>query len=408
MVLFLDLVDKLRDFVYIKSVEPPLESGGSSVRVTQIHFNHDGHCTNHALNISGDPGSFLEPPEWRADNPPSPAAYAKGAIRGDITIKVAFTEGPSEDFRQISAKAASEARAFCSDEGWSKSNGFEARDILNDVAEKTVHFDSNGMSGLEEFRLPCHSIPTVPIGRYVQYWQWRYCSPSGEWRDIEVTCHPLYVTMAVPTEPWGQTVTLDPIRDLKLPWVGALDVACTWSRGARTTEEAAALITEALNSSPQLFYTSSSSFEFDDKFLLSCFIDQLSSGRPFGVNCSDCAQAVSTLANLLGCDLCQGKFETVDTNRVLKIGQADIDSNWRCTSFSEHEVAWLHNVGPDSLVYDACLKVDINSDDRFKRPLAKLPAGMPFSLCGPDGYRRRLFRNDSFVIDPASLRREIR
>lgn len=384
------------------------------MRVEEIRFNNYLHCGNFdAINTEQDLLRFRPPGDERAAGKTQlSAVYAKSASNNEITIKVSFSGGPSDQRRRIGAIVPRLEEGLCDAPiGDSHVHSSEPMDVLGSVCERDVAFDCNGLSAPQEFRLPVHHLRGVGVGRYLQHWRWRFKDQSNVWNDFDETYHTIYVTMGVPTLPWSQQITGDDSENLRLPWINAMGVACRWARGATTEEEVAAMITQAVNAHPRLVYDSDPKFLFGDKFLLSCFIDQIEGNRAFRVNCEDCASVVVTLANLLGCDLSEGKIGAAGdfyTNRVLTIGQQDSASNWITTKFKYHEVAWLHDIGLDKYVYDACLRVDMNYDDASKDPLPKLPVAMRFSPCAIGGYAKALIRIDElFHLAKKSLRREL-
>jgi len=108
------------------------------------------------------------------------------------------------------------------------------------------------------------------------------------------------------------------------------------------------------------------------------------------VNCTDSANTVSTLANLLGCDLWQSRMGySFDLNSMIAIGY----TTWAVPfngSFSYHEVAWKGACTVAENVFDGCLKVDGDADPTSAPRTPLLPVNMLFGDCTAMTYRLRL------------------
>lgn len=206
---------------------------------------------------------------------------------------------------------------------------------------------------------------------------------------IGSTSHNMFVTLAVPTDPWSADKT----------WVAALEVACGWASGATTLDEAAARITEKYNASGRVAYDTVSGaphYTANDHrtFNLSEMLDRLTGGIGLGgkVNCMDSAMTVSTLANVLGCDLWQARMagpNGFELNPIQAIGY----STWEVPfegGFSYHEVAWKGGCSINDRLFDGCLKVD-GDDEPWTAPHHPLlPVNMRFGDCVTMEYRKRL------------------
>jgi hypothetical protein len=108
------------------------------------------------------------------------------------------------------------------------------------------------------------------------------------------------------------------------------------------------------------------------------------------MNCTDSADTVSTLANLVGCDLWQSRMESgFRLNEVIAIGY----STWAVPfgfGFNYHEVAWKGACTENDNLFDGCLKVDGDADPANPPHTALLPTNMLFGDCTTLNYRLRL------------------
>jgi hypothetical protein len=77
-------------------------------------------------------------------------------------------------------------------------------------------------------------------------------------------------------------------------------------------------------------------------YYLSSYLTQLNSGSPFQLNCTDCADAVTTFSNLLGCDLWEGRFFNMVTRKFLTLnGNPAVEADWVSWTWNYHEICWL-------------------------------------------------------------------
>jgi len=206
------------------------------------------------------------------------------------------------------------------------------------------------------------------IGRFEFALDWTARGSDGLPRPIGSTQHTVYTLLDRPVAPW----------DVETPWIAALDLACEWAAGAMTKDAVAEAITRGLNSHPLLRYHGATTFDWS-VYLLSNFLWLLDRGGVFHLNCTDCANAVVTLANLLGCNLYEGRVFDLTTRRFLKLaGNAGVDADWVSYEWNYHEIAWLEGVGPKSCVYDSCLHVDADVNDEDLLRVPRLPVRMPF------------------------------
>lgn len=200
--------------------------------------------------------------------------------------------------------------------------------------------------------------------------------------SIGSASHRLYLVLAKPTEPW---VT-------ETPWVEALNRACGWAAGATDVDEAAKRITERYYNCGVLQYQGYTMYG-SSTYMFSEMLDRLNGGYGLGinVNCTDSANTVSTLANVLGCDLWQSKMGwSFDLNPILAIGFPPPNPwpNW--PSFNYHEIAWKGACLENDRLFDGCLMVDGDNDPTSAPHSWLLPTNVLFGDCSTMNYRLRL------------------
>lgn len=203
---------------------------------------------------------------------------------------------------------------------------------------------------------------------------------------IGAASHRLYLVVATPTQPW---VT-------ETPWVEALNLACGWAAGATDIDAAARRVTQRYYNCGVLQYdvAGGGGTRYGlGTYMLSEMIERLNGGPGLGanVNCTDSANTVSTLANVLGCDLWQSRMGYhFDLNPILAIGFPPPNPwpNW--PGFNYHEVAWKGGCTENDNVFDGCLMVDGDSDPTQAPHTWVLPTDMLFGDCVTMNYRLRL------------------
>jgi hypothetical protein len=127
------------------------------------------------------------------------------------------------------------------------------------------------------------------------------------------------------------------------------------------------------------------------------------------VNCDDCAAAVSTFANVLGCDLAQAWLGddsfSYTLNPVLIIGSGS--DGWTSMAFNHHAVAWTGACDVDDYVFDACLMVDgdVTPGSNSNHHTELLPANLRFGRVGQKHYQWRLVLDDQEHIAGSAPKR---
>jgi hypothetical protein len=260
-------------------------------------------------------------------------------------------------------------------------------------------------------------------------WTWKYqLSTATAWTDLLSTQHRIYTLLNDPTAPWAFLRV--GVTNPYYPWTEALDLACTWARGATASIQAARMITSAINTLSGFSYeaaTGGGVYTAPNPFGISFFnltgFLRFANGvtpNPGGVvNCCDCATIVTTFANVIGCDLTEtllapARGSTLTSFTCNKIITLNSTAGWAypfppANAFSYHEVAVPNPMLP-SVIFDACLKVDSGDNPwDWTNPTvthtAVLPAGMDFDMTTPptafpiatpftdQTYRERLAQN---------------
>src|SRR5260370_42544674 len=128
------------------------------MQLEEVYFNHDPAPAAHdAMTIcrSGG-GATIVAPEWQRGLPSQPAAYARDAIAGAVTIKARFSGGPQNGTRKIRAidpfapQQGSGCQGCLSWIGAILTRAISGN-ILGDVGEQDVAFDGSGNSSVQTF-----------------------------------------------------------------------------------------------------------------------------------------------------------------------------------------------------------------------------------------------------------------
>jgi len=358
------------------------------MQLEEVHFNHDPNSANHdALTICRNAASgAIVAPEWKR-NPVKrePAAYARDAISGTVTIKARFSGGPANATRKIRAIDANEPAQPSGCSGfiaWLIQKFINALvGTIGEVAAKDVAFNGAGNSALETFTLNSPFLtPSGFVSKRNTVWRWQYLQ-GGSWTDFDTSDHTIYVVLDVPRAPWVQSGDVT-----QLPWATALDQACAWAVGKKTKDDVAEAITLGVNRVPNVTYTPMTMFGAGD-YQLASYLTHLGGGA-FVMNCTDCADAVTTLANLLGCSLAEGRFTNLHTKPFLTLsGDPSDPAAWVTFNWGYHEICWFNDYSSNT-IWDGCLQLDMSNNPAVH--VAKLPAKMTFDAGSPDDYKPRL------------------
>jgi hypothetical protein len=376
------------------------------VTLEAIKFNHNPNsATTDAFNIRKNETEPVIIPEWRRGisvNPEdSPAAYARDAISGCITIKAKFScTDPNVSNIKVRAIDAQRGNA----------------NILGKVQPTRVTL-INGESGFVSLTLPSRRFARARVGVYDIVWHWQFSYNSSDWICFATTKHRIFMVLALPTLPW-QPDSPD-ISNTQQPWTDVLHFACRWAGSATSTPQAATLITQqvsGLGVTEQLVHydnpqSGATGFTLDDPPTFDCtdflrLIRRQSNQHGSGVNCDDCAAFVATFANILGCSVAEAQMDhNFPLNPHLRIGATGLETD----EFSYHTVAWAGACGEDDEVFDACVQLD--SDDRPSQEPHPLfvPANVRFGRRNERLYRFRLTSDQDRCnpVQGSALRRRV-
>lgn len=399
----------------------------------QISFNHDAlDKAASALNLRLDYDDALIGPEWApgADGRPvtQPVAYAARAIdpaRLGIVARFGWS-GPPVDWIEVcalpEAMPAEAAALLAAAQAAAGVNpalaahylrlADEARPLLGRIDPHQIPIGADGESPPVFLPLADAALPGSAVGIREVVWHWQYRSAAEPaWTPFQTSAHRIHVTLWPPGLPWLQAPA--EVWNTALPWARALDMACAFAAGARSRAEIAMAVCAAIHAQgagvieygcpvgAREMYANTPLYQFD----LTAFLERLSGGIGNGpyVNCTDCACAVSTLANLLGADLAQGRMGAYVPAFLTRDTQVIGSRQWSSPcglglGFMFHEVAWTGACGEADSVYDASLMVDA---DLSPWPHARVPllaAGAIFGAVWQPWYRAMLARPDFLVI----------
>ncbi len=245
-------------------------------------------------------------------------------------------------------------------------------------------FNPSGLSNPIEFELMWPLPWSVERADVSIDWYARRTPGPAKVASIGSAIHRFYIILGRPTAPWTN----------ETPWVGALDLACGWAAGASNVDDAAGLITQRYNGTGVVTYdtVSGATMYGYTTFNLTEMLERLNGGVGLGekVNCTDSANTVSTLANVIGCDLWQSRMESsFALNPVIAIGY----NVWEIPfgfGFSYHEVPWKGACTQNENVFDGCLKLDADGDPTQPPHTPLLPTNVLFGDCAAFNYRKRL------------------
>ena len=340
---------------------PPVTPPPAPFTVETVQF-YDDRGT--AIPLALDATTPVSTPEWVAGARSHPAAFEMGTL---VQLWVTLRRGPG--YTPGASYALGAIGTF----------GGVRRATVTPV------FDAAGMSA------PIAMQFMYPLPRSVQAWSvtldWYARNTPGAAIPVAVgtTWHRIFALLRRPVaEPW---VT-------RRPWVSALERACAWAAGAEDEIAAAGAITQAYNACGAISYDTISGATMYGfaTFQFTQMLERLGGGTGLGgkVNCTDSANTVSTLANILGCELWQARMGNFfDLNPLIAIGTGV----WAVPfngGFSYHEVAWTNGATENDPIYDGCLQVDGDPDPDNPPHTPLLPMNMVFGDCGSLTYRRRL------------------
>jgi len=274
------------------------------------------------------------------------------------------------------------------------------KNLLGEVQERNVVFDADGETEFEPFELDKHWLLQRGVGIHQVHWRWQYrLTASGSWVDFADSKHRIYTVLEVPTSPWQQVYQGG--SNEQLPWTDVLEHACEWAARTNQVDQAAAQVTRALNrlGPSNLEYSGTGHWFISPKhnfFECSQFLPKLkpqpAGSSPQPVDCSDMATAVTTFANVLGCDLAESQMnswsspEQFHTNPIHPIGRPGFTT----TLWTYHEVAWKGSGSAGDHLFDGSLLLNGHSNPA-NAPYSDLEAvNMLFGNPGSGDYRDKL------------------
>jgi hypothetical protein len=405
-----------------------------SVLLTGLSFNH-GAAGSPTIALRRNRTQPLSSPEWRPESQGAGVAcYALDRLAGSsITVRAHLAATGTDAGANIEVRAVPYAAPLVPFARWPSSiaaaltwpspgsaaywlalydvlarAGTDAPAVseFGEIAPHAVTLPPAGPA-VHDFSVSSSDLSAHGVNAHVVRWRWQFRRQATDmWGDFAFTQFTIYTVLTTPTLPWVQAPASP--ANTQLPWLDVLAVACRWAAGAITVDAAAARITEAVNG---LGRTGILAYDceggdltsigtphytllpgvFDCSEFLERVLGGLGNGR--SVNCSDCASAVSTFANILGCDLSQSRmFGPVPfpLNPTRSIGSPSWLSACTVGVFSMHEVAWTGDCGQDDHVYDACLEIDGDTDPTRAPHSAQLPINLRFGAPGEGLYRDRL------------------
>ena len=267
-----------------------------ALSVTGIKFNHDVYgCETDAAGLRRDgtpDGAFrLDDGEWCGRGATNyPACYVGGA-RPQVWARFAVKPVDVGSVR-LGAEAAAA--------------GFP----LGGIPTHAVSFSGGDSDWVV---LPaCDGTNEVPRRVDVAESNWRWhvdgvgdCPLDAPFAFAETGPHRIYTTLAPPQHPWRRTSS-----DPQCAWEIALDRACSWAKGATTTNEMLAAVTS------NIFYNCGLKYDIKEgksacltksaSFGLTTYLSGCSGNT---VNCFDQAYAVYLFGNLLGADVYVKRLE---------------------------------------------------------------------------------------------------
>lgn len=330
----------------------------------------DGVIFDHAVGAAGDALSIRKNQATAATS--DIVAYALGpTAEQPLTIQAAFRiELPPGTTVMIRTRLAAGSSA-----------------ALGEVQAKAVAVpvSADGRTGPLLFDLTGAEMWAGGVDIHTVIWRWQFqLNGSGPWTDFARTAHTVYTILDMPNMPWGQPAVESSFP--AWPWADVLEWSCRWAKGSRSPTEAAAQIVHGiweLGERPQnpVAYSATAVYVTSATHVFRCMsFLKLLNGNPDRqalMNCTDCATAVVTFANILGCNLVQVSLDPpgarqLRLNPIRLIGlnppgpkpEPFGPEGGSPESFSYHEIAW-HS--PDQIVdghtghvFDATLQIDGN------------------------------------------------
>lgn len=338
---------------------PPLKAPDPPFEIHSIEFTFDGSAAIHLRDHLT--GTSVPSPEYVKGVRNEPASFVAGTLPH---VKVSFAKlgGFSGGAYSIGATG---------------SLGGIRRKIV------TPTFSGSGLSSPIDFEFMWPLAKAVAKPDVSLDWYTRAANVPAVPAAVGSEVHRLYAPLEHPVEPWTGEC-----------WIAAFELACAWAAGATTLDDSAGLITQRYNGSGMVSYDTvqGATAYGSSTFSLSEMLERLMGGPGLGekVNCRDSADTVTTLSNLLGCELWESQMASgFYMNPIIAIGY----NTWAAPfwgGFGWHEVAWKGGATANDNLFDGCLKVDGDADPTTAPHTPLLPINMLFGDCTAIKYRLRL------------------
>lgn len=345
----------------------------------EISFNYEGGSSNDAVTIRKNASTSISVPEYVKDSRNESCAFIKS--QSNHKIKVKFSSNNSNMNYLVKATVIS---------GTGIGNVCEMFVAPCDL-NKTLTIDLSG------------SIP-ASIGKRTFTWKWEATALPINSPYCPITCtsvnttHTYYTLLSAPQAPMGT------------PWTEVLNKACSWASGETSEADVMHEIVQGLYWYTDFLYdinygapryTSSTTQSFNLTKMLSEI-----GGSNIIVNCYDMGKAVKIFTTVLGCNsnyVFTSPFGYL--NLITPIGRLwtnnpfyasmgtpaimgeDDDYYDGRSAFGNHAFCML-----GSIVYDACLKVDIDIN----------PDAMPTWSSWATGWDWNTYKSKVIDNNPAS------
>lgn len=349
-----------------------------TISVYSIGFNYESGYSNDALTIKKGRGSTMPTPEWLTGSRNERFAYIKS--QSSRKVRVQFYIEPS---------------------GYSNSNISVYAEVSGEgigyININTVYFQGSQYSTPKVMTCQGSVAGSVDIRSFS--WSWYAAAVNGNPLEDPLVIgttgdHTYYVLLAAPQSPLSE------------PWTDVLDYSCNWAGGQSSSSGAMTKVVQNIYSNLDLYYdTYDGSPRYTTNgtsgvFHLNQFLNEVPGS--YMVNCYDCGKASKVFANAIGCGADYQYTSPFGYLNCIK----PIGCGWTNNPFYDSQ-SYPYNqpiVGEDDPyrtrfgnhafgalsgnIYDACLKVDTDSNPDY---------GPPFSESWATGWSWNMYK--TMVID---------
>lgn len=332
-----------------------------TISVYSIGFNYESGYSNDALAIAKGRGSTMPTPEWLTGSRNERFAYIKS--QSNRKVRVQFYIEPS---------------------GYSNSNIRVYAEVsgqgIGYINSNTVYFQGSQYSTPKVMTCQGSVAGSVDIRSFS--WSWYADAVNGNPLEDPLVIgttgdHTYYILLAAPQDP------------MSVPWTDVLNYSCDWASGQSSSSGATTKIVQGLYNETNYYYDTYDGIARytanggSASFNLNGFLNNIPSGSY--VNCYDCGKAVKVFANAIGCgasyqfcspfgyENCIKPIGCGWTNNPFYASQSPPydqpivgeDDPYR-TRFANHAFGAL-----SGNIYDACLKVDTDSNPDYGPPFTE-------------------------------------